>query len=93
GDLRGQPVEPVEASVLLISAAEDWEKARDGPEHGRFTEALLEVWDNGVFQGSYLQFHADIYRRLLGEQTPGYYKTGVPNPGFEAQRPFTIAPP
>jgi hypothetical protein len=80
----------VGASVLLLSAALDTQTAADGLHHGAFTAALLEVWDGGSFQGSYRELQAALYPRLCARQEPGLERTGVPNPAFEAQRPFTI---
>lgn len=86
----------VGASVLLLSAALDSQTAADGLLYGAFTEALLEAWDGGAFQGSYGDLQACIYRgvrRRRLTQEPGLERAGVRNPDFEAQRPFTIEPP
>jgi hypothetical protein len=85
------------AHVLLLSACQDWELAYEGKyqgkEHGDFTAALLEVWNDGAFDGNYLQFHEEIHRRLqqtIPLQRPGYLKVGVPSAAFDLQKPFAI---
>jgi len=86
----------VGASVILLAAAMDPQTARDGIQNGAYTEALLQEWNGGAFQGSYLKFQGAIYQRLREKrltQEPCFDRTGVPNPAFEAQRPFTIEPP
>lgn len=82
---------PVKASVLSISACRDDEQALDGTTHGAFTGALLEVWNQGAFEGSYEDFHRAIETRLATLlQTPSMYQAGLPDPAFAKQRPFTI---
>ncbi len=85
---QGRAVD-VKASVLLISACQDWEVALDGP-NGVFTAALLRVWSNGAFAGTYLDLHSEIFDRTALVQRPNYYKAGMPAPAFETQRAFTI---
>ncbi|MBV9108270.1 MAG: caspase family protein [Gemmatimonadetes bacterium] len=88
-----EPDRPLNASVLLLAASQEWELAKDGYPHGLFTRALLEVWNDGAFRGDYRAFHAAIFRAIRreeSEQTPAYDTLGPANPGFEAQRPFTI---
>jgi hypothetical protein len=81
----------VNASVLLISACQDWELSLDGARNSVFTAALRSVWDNGNFQGNYIKFHEEIYRRTKDQaQQPNYLKVGVPSAAFEMQKPFTI---
>lgn len=74
--------------LLFLSAAEDNEGAADGTPHGAFTQALLDVWDRGAFEGDYVELHAEIYRRLMLLQHPVI--RAWPSPGFARQRPFTI---
>jgi hypothetical protein len=81
---------PVRASVLLLAACQDWQAAMDQPDHGIFTSALLEVWQNGAFRGNYLEFHAEIYHSIKRIQKPCYDRCGEPLPAFDMQRPFTI---
>lgn len=85
GDLVG-----VGAHVLLISGCQDDQLSRDGDDNGLFTMRLLEIWNEGLFQGTYRDFHSAISERMPDIQTPNYFLTGMPSPTFEAQRPFAI---
>lgn len=80
----------VKASVLLISGCQDNQLSSDGDFNGLFTAQLLRVWKNGAFKGNYKQFHKSIIRRMPPDQTPNYFRTGVMDPAFEAQKPFTV---
>ena len=78
------------ASVILISGCQDNQLSADGDENGLFTQTLLDVWQNGGFQGDYPSFHAAIKQQMPGSQTPNYYKVGAANAEFEAEKPFTV---
>lgn len=91
--LRLEPAGPLRASVVLLAAAQEWELAKDGHPHGLFTRALLEVWNDGAFQGDYRALHMAIFRAMRredGEQTPVYLTLPPRSQAFLAQRPFTI---
>ena len=62
----------------------------DGTFNGLFTGTLLRVWKDGAFTGDYKKFRQAIVQRMPPDQTPRYFVVGAPNPGFEAQKPFTI---
>ena len=83
----------VTSSVLLISGCLDSQLSMDGNANGLFTQTLKSVWNNGGFTGSYLDFWRAIVAAMPATQSPNLYRTGVTNAAFEAQRPFTIAPP
>ncbi|MFV6029017.1 caspase family protein [Streptomyces sp. NPDC056264] len=76
--------------ALLVSACQDDQEASDGDVNGAFTEALLQVWDDGAFRGGYRDFHRAIQRRLPPTQSPNLHLTGSPDPEFVDQRPFTV---
>jgi metacaspase-1 len=78
------------ASVLLISGCQDNQLSGDGPQNGVFTGALIKVWSDGQFDGTYETFCKQIQQNMPPTQSPDYYKVGADNPDFEAQRPFTI---
>lgn len=80
----------VAASVLLLSGCQDNQLSLDGTFNGLFTGTLRQVWGPEGFRGSYRQFHEAILARMPYYQSPNYFLAGAPNPGFEAQRPFTI---
>lgn len=80
----------VAASVILISGCQDSQVSMDGTANGLFTEKLKAAWNSGSFSGDYRAFWTDIVSRMPASQKPNYATTGAPNPGFEAERPFTI---
>jgi metacaspase-1 len=79
----------IDASVLLISGCQDLQESLDGPINGAFTAALLRVWNEGTFDGSYRSFHRKIQRLLPLTQNPNLMTFGR-GPGFAEERPFTI---
>ena len=80
----------VAASVLLISGCQDEQLSSDGMSNGLFTEKLLDTWDKGGWDGGgYPEFHSAILVGMPPDQQPAYFKVGVENPDFEAQKPFT----
>jgi len=96
--LRTSNVENVndlkKASIMLISACQDWQTTHDGPsenDNSVFTKALIDVWDNGNFAGNYVKFHEAIANNLKTTgRIPNRYVTGNPNADFELQKPFTM---
>lgn len=87
-EVAARPQRPIEAQVLLLAAAQDIEPAQDGDENGAYTAALLQVWNGGAFEGSYIDLHNEIYRRLVPHQHPALLAL-VP-PAFAHDRPFAI---
>ncbi|CAI9401361.1 peptidoglycan-binding protein [Aestuariimicrobium sp. T2.26MG-19.2B] len=81
------------AQVLLISGCQDSQLSGDGDGNGVFTEALKAVWADGGFVGDYHSFHSAIVNRMPADQVPNYYPTGAMTAAYQAQEPFTVAPP
>ena len=80
----------INASVILIAGCLDNQLSMESGGSGLFTKTLMEVWSNGQFEGDYPTFHRRIVERMPATQTPNWFKVGVTNPEFEAQKPFTI---
>jgi metacaspase-1 len=80
----------IAASVILISGCQDNQLSADGDVNGLFTETLLKVWKSGAFSGDHRQFHQRIASQMPMTQTPNYFKSGVDDPVFEKQKPFTV---
>jgi len=87
---EGQDRGDVRATVILISGCQDNQLSVDLPAGGLFTQALLRVWDNGSFKGSYSRFHRYIRAQMPPTQTPNYFVVGAINHAFEHQMPFAI---
>jgi hypothetical protein len=84
------PQEKIKSSVIFISACEDNQIALDGSYNSLFISKLLDVWDNGTFNGSYQNFHRTIVSQMPPYQTPTYLELGKRNTKFVNQKPFTI---
>jgi hypothetical protein len=80
----------INASVLLLAACQDFEDARDGLEHGAFTQAMLNVLQSAAPPTNYTDLITDIGLRLGGLQTPAIVTFGQPNPIFLGEAPFTV---
>lgn len=86
---RAQAVE-VKASVRLLSGCQDNQYSYDGEKNGAFTTQLLQVWDDGRYQGNYQQFHKHILMRMPAYQSPNHWVVGIGDTAFDEQRPFQI---
>jgi metacaspase-1 len=75
--------------VILVSGCQDNQTSMDGDHNGAFTEALLKVWSQGAFSGSYASFHAKIRAKLPATQSPNLFTLGTTG-AFLAQQPFTV---
>jgi len=81
----------VQASVLLISACQDSEKAYEDQTNSVFVAALKRAWNNGRFQGDYKAFRDEIDQRMTsGRQSPNLFTVGTKTAAFKRQTPFTI---
>ncbi|WP_114968881.1 caspase family protein [Rhodoferax ferrireducens] len=76
-------------AVILISGCQDNQTSMDGEHNGAFTEALLKVWNQGRFRGSYDAFHTRIRAALPASQSPNLFTLGQAG-GFLQQTPFTV---
>lgn len=80
----------IQATVRLISGCQDNQFSLDGLANGLFTETLLRAWDHGHFKGNYADFHRAILNSMPATQSPNHFLVGLPNPDFDAQKPFQI---
>lgn len=90
--------ELIRASVILISACQDWQLTPDGDknQNSKFTGIFKDVFAKKDFK-NYLEFHQRLWdffdlngTGLSDIQNPSYYKIGPPNPSFELEFPFTV---
>lgn len=80
----------VKARIRLISGCQDNQTSSDGDVNGLFTEKLLEVWDDGNFQGSYRKFYKRILNQMPPEQSPRHYIIGSKDTAYNNMKPFTF---
>jgi hypothetical protein len=78
--------------VLLISGCQDRQLSGEAAGHGLFTRSLLDVWNEGVFTGSYTRLHSKMLQQMPDNQTPNLFESGRKDTGFISQRPFMIDP-
>lgn len=92
GRTRASNSSLVRAAVIHVAACEDAELAADGPDHGAFTRALLQVWDEGAFDGDHVEFRDAILARfpVAGGQHPTIDVWGGSDAAFQGETPFTI---
>jgi len=80
----------IHASLLLLAAAREHEKAQEG----LFTRHLLEVWDGGNFPGTFCDLYREMRERVVTElpnrQEPQILMLGSPDPGFPLERAFHL---
>ncbi len=76
-------------AVLLISGCQDNQTSMDGEHNGAFTEQLLRVWNQGVFDGNYANLHARVRAALPATQSPNLYTLG-PAAAFVKEKPFKV---
>jgi Caspase domain len=88
--LAKELIQPVAATVRLISGCQDNQYSYDGFENGQFTGTLLTVWNDGRFDGSYADFHTAICARMPVNQTPNHWVVGRPSASFDGQKPFEV---
>ena len=76
------------AAIIVICAAGLNQLALDGARNGEFTKALLDVWNEGRFKGSYAQLVKRIAAALPPAQVPTLRSIGNAS-GFLKEKPFT----
>lgn len=64
-DAKPEEEQERKASYLLISACQEDEIAGDGSPNGKFTGAVLTVWNKGIFRGTYKEFRDEVAQELV----------------------------
>lgn len=80
--------------IFVVAGTQENQVAMDagGGPNGAFTAALLSVWADGKFLGSYQDLIGAIQARLPTEQKPQLYAYG-PRSADKSLRPFRIENP
>ena len=81
---------PLNAKVLSLAACQDNEDAADGPDHGKFTQALLDIWNGGAFKKDYRVFIDQINAKVNSASQHPTLRPQPPDELFVTQRPFTV---
>lgn len=82
------PASP-QCTVAQISACQDNQITIDEPTGGKFTRMLMQVWNNGQFQGGYPDFTKAIRRKLPLANSPNFEVLGAPNEPFVRGQVFS----
>lgn len=89
--LSQQPSLTCKASIITLSACEDYQTAITGNPLSEFTQNIVNVWNDGKFKGDYKSFLNAIAKRTTSsDRTPQISLTGVGNAQFVSQKPFAI---
>lgn len=89
--VKKRPVQPTPAAcVKLLAATYETKKSYEGPNYGKFTEALLAVWGKGTFKGNYEEFIDEIRAVAGRKQTAMLFDSGAHCPNFDKENPFAI---
>jgi metacaspase-1 len=80
----------LKASVLVFAACEEGQYADGAGLPGHFSGLLRRTLNESAFHGSYGELHDALCSGMPPYQRPGYYRLGISDAAFEAQRPLTI---
>lgn len=80
----------VKASIIHISACEDYQQAEDGEKYTAFTSLLLKNWDDGNFKGSYEELVKKIQLESGYTQKAGIAVLGDNDSTFLNSIPFRL---
>lgn len=82
----------IRACVLVLSAADEAQKAREG----LYLRHLLELWDGGAFRGSFCALHSRLCERVRHDnalQEPQIRMLGTADPQFPLDSAFHLGRP
>ena len=75
-NLAGEPYSGIKASVCLLAACQDNQRAIEDPFQGRFTSAFLYAYENH-FSGNMRHLHKEISKHLRAIQSPNLLAFGA----------------
>lgn len=92
GQTLREKQDTIKASVRLLASSQEGQESREGRKYGLFTLRLLQVWDNGNFEGNYKKFYDEIVLLFdpLEKQMPNHLILGKEDKGFDESKPFTV---
>jgi metacaspase-1 len=79
----------IRASLLLLSACREWQRAQDG----LFSHHLFDVWNGGAYTGSFCELYRQLRARVVAEgcsQEPCILMLGAADPGFSLEPAFHL---
>jgi hypothetical protein len=79
----------IRASVLLLSACKEEQRAQDGV----FSKHLFDLWNDGAFHDSYCELYRRLHTGVMAkrcEQEPHIQMLGAANPRFSLEPAFHL---
>jgi hypothetical protein len=79
----------IRASVLLLSACREDQRAQDG----MFSRHLFGLWNDGAFPGSFCELYRQLHKCVMGKQCaqePRIQLLGAADPRFSLERAFHL---
>jgi hypothetical protein len=89
-NIRNKTEENILASVLLLSACQDNQKAMAGYNNSLFTHTLIAFYNDTQARNNYGDYFLHVKEKIDRIQNPNYANLGVKNKSFESQKPFEI---
>lgn len=77
------------ASIIFLGGCESDQYSKAGIGNSMFTNALMEVWEGGKFQGNYEDFFLAIHAKVHLEQSPVFEVLGKKCDAFLQSSPFS----
>lgn len=88
---RGSP--ELAATLIVLAGTRENQLAMDGSSNGQFTSALLSVWNNAQFSGSYFDLIEEVRKRMPSSQSPQLYVYGGDRLAVSAWKPLRLSGP
>lgn len=82
--------EEMTAHIRLFAGCREDQLSRERNGHGKFTKALLDVWNKGGFQGNYHEFFKQIVEKMTFSQLPQHALLDPVSFHFDRQSPFEV---
>lgn len=80
----------LDATIFLLAACREPEVAKAGKTYSQFTQNLLQVWNNGEFDGNYKSFISKVKNKMPAFQSPQFIQLGQMNEMFYKSTPFRV---
>jgi hypothetical protein len=78
------------AHLIVFAGAKEDQLAMDGERQGKFTECLLQTWNEGKFSGNYTTFLETVVKKMPKQQIPQLYIYSA-DKSVGMRKPFALA--
>lgn len=88
---RDREAEDFKADLIAITSSQDNETSLMGSPYSQFTDSIINVWNDGAFEGNYYEFYQELYNINLNRsgRHVQYHAEGFTVDRFEGMIPFT----